>query len=429
MPVGIEAAAFFQMSDSAYISDSGEDTTYQLTPPGGKSASDFQAGKIRDNANPVDLIDLGLDKYTEIEFCMQAKDAAEQDSIYEFRITKSGIVLDTYTLTPQWTIGSGGQLYYGTAVITAVGIVLSQIQPSITRVTVATGVVALVKSVLETISVTAIGIVALTKQPRIVRALTGTGTVVSSASKVTMASAIIVATGIISALIQTRKAIAAVATGVVALVMQSRILYAIVATGIVAVTNQMRITKATVATGVLTSSQALVKLVSAIVTATGILSATQRTFKIAPAIALGIVNLAIQISETFASVATGLVVSIRKTNVNRAVTAVGNLTSSMLRVTLVLAALTATGVVMAVKQVRYTFALTATGVTLSFRKFYVTATIVATGIAADSAYLGMFLTTYARNLVAIQRDLSFSARARGLSFVAFAKKLFFRGKP
>jgi len=72
---------------STYIGDSGADTTHQLTPPGVKTTDDFQTGRIQDDENPCDSIDLGDGKYTELEWCIQASDDAEVDAIYEFRVT------------------------------------------------------------------------------------------------------------------------------------------------------------------------------------------------------------------------------------------------------------------------------------------------------------------------------------------------------
>jgi hypothetical protein len=82
------------------------DTTYQLSAPSGKSSSDFQAGKISDDTNPI-TTDLASGKYTELEWsCKTALGLADGDEI-EFRITNAGTVIDTYTVTPKITIGAG----------------------------------------------------------------------------------------------------------------------------------------------------------------------------------------------------------------------------------------------------------------------------------------------------------------------------------
>ncbi len=75
----------FILVDSPYIIAGGEVTTAQLTAPDGKV---FQAGRIQDDENPTDGIDLTVNKYTEIEWCIKATDDAEVDATYQFRVTK-----------------------------------------------------------------------------------------------------------------------------------------------------------------------------------------------------------------------------------------------------------------------------------------------------------------------------------------------------
>ncbi len=78
----------FVLVDSPYIVASGEITTAQLTAPAGKTTADFQAGRIQDDENPTDVIDLAVGKYTEIEWCIKATEYAEVDATYQFRVTK-----------------------------------------------------------------------------------------------------------------------------------------------------------------------------------------------------------------------------------------------------------------------------------------------------------------------------------------------------
>jgi hypothetical protein len=97
----------FALSGSAYIvAGGGTATTAQLTPPAGKTTGDFQAGKISDDTNPLASIDPASGAYIEVEFCITATDTAVDDGIYQFRITDNGTPLDTYTLTPTWTVGA-----------------------------------------------------------------------------------------------------------------------------------------------------------------------------------------------------------------------------------------------------------------------------------------------------------------------------------
>lgn len=95
------------MSASANITASGENTTAQLTPPSGKTTGDFSAGRIQDDENPTDAVDIGANDYTELEWCLIATTYAATDDVYTFRVIKDGgALLDTYTVTPQWTIGT-----------------------------------------------------------------------------------------------------------------------------------------------------------------------------------------------------------------------------------------------------------------------------------------------------------------------------------
>jgi len=87
-------------------------TTYQLTAPAGKSTSDFEAGKITDDTNPLASFNPSSGKYSEWELCFEVKVAkvANNDEI-EFRMTNGGTVLDTYSATPKITISTGGAYY------------------------------------------------------------------------------------------------------------------------------------------------------------------------------------------------------------------------------------------------------------------------------------------------------------------------------
>lgn len=93
------------MATSANITASGEATTALLSVPGGKS---FTAGRMQDDENPADAVDIAVDRYTELEWSLQAQSTATNGNIYTFRVTKAGTAWDTYTVTPQWTIGTAG---------------------------------------------------------------------------------------------------------------------------------------------------------------------------------------------------------------------------------------------------------------------------------------------------------------------------------
>ena len=102
-PFPITLQPHFQMAASANIAVSGENTTFQLTAPAGKTTGDFDAGRIQDDENPADAVDITLDDYTEMEWCIEATIYA-LDVQYDFRVTKNGTVIDTFTVTPQLTI-------------------------------------------------------------------------------------------------------------------------------------------------------------------------------------------------------------------------------------------------------------------------------------------------------------------------------------
>lgn len=101
--------AAFVIAASANIAASGENTTAQLAAPSGKtSGANFQVGRMQDDENPADAIDLAADKYTELEWSLQAVNGVALNAeVYEFRVTLNGVPMDTYTVTPTWTIGSG----------------------------------------------------------------------------------------------------------------------------------------------------------------------------------------------------------------------------------------------------------------------------------------------------------------------------------
>jgi hypothetical protein len=102
-----QAPYIVQLKLSANIAaNAATDTTYQLTAPATKSTSDFQAGKISDDTNPI-TTDLASGKYTELEWSIKTcLGLADNDEI-EFRVTNSGTVISTYTVTPKITVGAG----------------------------------------------------------------------------------------------------------------------------------------------------------------------------------------------------------------------------------------------------------------------------------------------------------------------------------
>lgn len=99
----------FQMKASANVTASGENTTRQLTIPAGKASGDFDGGRLQDDENPGDTVDVTLDGFREDEWVIEATANAVNGAIYEFRVvTSTGTVLDTYTVTPVWTVSASG---------------------------------------------------------------------------------------------------------------------------------------------------------------------------------------------------------------------------------------------------------------------------------------------------------------------------------
>lgn len=96
------------IATSANITAGGEATTAQLTAPSGKSTSDFVTGRMWDNENGTDSIDITTDDYTEVEWCLQAQSPAANGDYFDFRVYAGAAALDSYTVTPRWTLGSGG---------------------------------------------------------------------------------------------------------------------------------------------------------------------------------------------------------------------------------------------------------------------------------------------------------------------------------
>jgi hypothetical protein len=105
--VALHRAQAFEISASGNITASGENTTRQLTYPSGKGSGDFDGGRIQDDENPTDTVDVTDGGFREDEWCMQATVDAEDAAQYEFRVLIGGEVQDTITVTPKWTITGG----------------------------------------------------------------------------------------------------------------------------------------------------------------------------------------------------------------------------------------------------------------------------------------------------------------------------------
>jgi hypothetical protein len=90
------------ISPSANIAASGEATTARLTPPAGKSTSDFVVGRIADDENPHDAVDLTVDDYTEVAWVVKLQSPAVDGNQYQFRVAG----LNSYTNLATIAVGS-----------------------------------------------------------------------------------------------------------------------------------------------------------------------------------------------------------------------------------------------------------------------------------------------------------------------------------
>ena len=94
------------VAPSSNITAGGEATTARLTAPSGKTTGDFVTGRRWDDENGTDTIDLTTDDYTEVEWCLQAQSPATNGDYFDFRVYAGGSALDSYTVTPRWTVGT-----------------------------------------------------------------------------------------------------------------------------------------------------------------------------------------------------------------------------------------------------------------------------------------------------------------------------------
>jgi hypothetical protein len=77
-----------RLVDSANILPSGEDTTPQLAFPAGKNVGDFHIGRLWDDENGVDSINIEETEYTELEWSIVLA-AGGIGEVYDLRVTRS----------------------------------------------------------------------------------------------------------------------------------------------------------------------------------------------------------------------------------------------------------------------------------------------------------------------------------------------------
>jgi hypothetical protein len=78
-----------------------------MTAPAGKTGSDFTTGRRWDDENGTDTLTIAVDDWTKVAWSISPVSGVVVDSEqYEFRVVADGAALDTYTVTPKWTIGA-----------------------------------------------------------------------------------------------------------------------------------------------------------------------------------------------------------------------------------------------------------------------------------------------------------------------------------
>ncbi|MBZ5513087.1 MAG: hypothetical protein LAN70_18215 [Acidobacteriia bacterium] len=101
----VTANPIFLYATANITASAATSTTAQLSVPNSHS---FTALRISDDANPLPALTLGSSNYGEAEWNLLAATPAADGDIYTFRLTMNGTVLTTYSVTPQWTIGTAG---------------------------------------------------------------------------------------------------------------------------------------------------------------------------------------------------------------------------------------------------------------------------------------------------------------------------------
>ncbi len=106
----IRYSPFFEITLSANIASGGENTTDRLTGGGTHGG-----GRIQDDKNPADTVDLGANESGEWAWVIGAAGAINGTQ-YSFRLVLAdGTVLDTYTVEPKITISSDQSIVVGQA--------------------------------------------------------------------------------------------------------------------------------------------------------------------------------------------------------------------------------------------------------------------------------------------------------------------------
>lgn len=103
---GVSTSYPVYVSASANIAAGGEATTARLTAPAGKTTGDFTTGRRWDDENGSDSIDIAADQYTELEWSITVDSPAVDADYFDFRVYAGSTALNTYTVTPRWTVSA-----------------------------------------------------------------------------------------------------------------------------------------------------------------------------------------------------------------------------------------------------------------------------------------------------------------------------------
>jgi len=114
------------VNTSSNITAGGEATTARLTAPSGKTTGDFVTGRRWDDENGTDSTDITTDDYSEFEWSLKLKSGLTNGDYFEFRVYAGSTALDTYTVTPKWTVTTttthnASATMAGTSSLTGVG--------------------------------------------------------------------------------------------------------------------------------------------------------------------------------------------------------------------------------------------------------------------------------------------------------------------
>jgi hypothetical protein len=96
------------ISSSANIVAGGEDTTARLSPPSSKTTTDFVTGRRWDDENGTDTTDITTDDYSEFEWPVFLASSLTNGDYVDFRLYAGSNAFSSYTITPRWTVGTGG---------------------------------------------------------------------------------------------------------------------------------------------------------------------------------------------------------------------------------------------------------------------------------------------------------------------------------